>query len=133
MQTARGGGGGGGGGLPLAPGAIVKGSLFSLGVALLSSLLLSLVVSIADWNTFPASLLAFHYISIGLGGVLAARSARRLGWLHGGLVGLVYTVVLSVIFSETLSVSLFMETEWLMQALWGFAAGVAGGVLGVNG
>lgn len=130
MQTARGGGGGSGG--SLAPGAIVKGTLFSLGVALLASLLLSLVVTIADWHSIPASLTAFHYISIGLGGVLAARSSKRLGWLHGGLVGVVYTAVLSALFTDGISASSFMQPEWLLQALWGFVAGVAGGILGVN-
>lgn len=130
MQTAR--GGGGGSGFLFAPSAIIKGTLFSLGVALLASLLLSLVVTLADWNNFPPSLLSFHYISIGLGGVLAARSSRRFGWLHGGIVGVIYTLTISILFTDGLASNMFMSPEWLSQALWGFLAGVAGGVLGVN-
>lgn len=130
MQTAR---SGGGAGAFFAPGAVVKGTLFSLGVAFFASLLLSFVVYLADWEDPPATLTAFHYISIGLGGVLAARSARRLGWLHGGLVGVVYTLVLTLLFAEGGSVSAqLLAPKALYELLWGFIAGVAGGALGVN-
>lgn len=130
MQTAR--GGGGGAGFLFAPGAVLKGALLSLGVALLASLLLSLIIYLANWENLPSTLNAFHYISIALGGVLAARSAKRLGWLHGGLVGIVYTVALAFLFAEEMSLGALVETEFLLQALWGFLAGVAGGALGVN-
>lgn len=128
MQTAR-----GGTGMMFAPGAIVKGTLFSLGIALLSSLLLSLVITLANWDPFPTYLAGFHYISIGLGGVLAARQARKLGWLHGGIVGMIYTLILSFLFTDGMSAGMLLQAEWLLSAVWGFVAGVVGGVLGVNG
>lgn len=131
MHTGRG-GGAGGAGVMFAPGAVVKGTLLSLGVALLASLLLSLVITLASWDPFPSYLEAFHYISIGLGGVLAAKHARTLGWLHGGIVGVIYTVFMAFLFTDGMSFSALLQPEWLLNLLWGFVAGVIGGVLGVN-
>lgn len=130
MVTVR--SGSGGGGLLLAPGAILKGTLLSLAVALLASLFLSIVIIAAGWHEIPPGLVAFHYVSIGLGGVLAARRARRLGWIHGGIVGLVYTALLSALFADELTLGMFLTTAWLKEAAWGFVAGVVGGILGVN-
>lgn len=128
MQSARGGGVGG----AFAPGAILKGTLFSLGVALITALVLSSVITLADWESFPSYLGIFHYISIGLGGLLAARRARNFGWMHGGVVGVLYTVLLAFLFTEGMTLSGLVQGQGLLDLLYGFAAGVIGGILGIN-
>lgn len=130
MQTVR--GGGGKGGASFAVGAVVKGTLFSLGVAVGTALLLSVVVIVADWSTLSPYLVAFHYVAIGAGGIVAARRAKRFGWLHGGIVGVLFTIIVALLFADSASISTLLESKWLLSSLWGFAAGVAGGVLGVN-
>lgn len=130
MQSAR--GGGGGVRVAFAPGAILKGTLFSLGVALIASLLLGIVITLADWEPLPSYLGAFHYIAIALGGVLAARRARSFGWLHGGIVGVLYTVLLAALFTEGFTFGTLLQTKGLLDLLYGFVAGVIGGILGVN-
>jgi putative membrane protein (TIGR04086 family) len=130
MLAAR--SGGGGGRLGFAPEAVLKGTLVSLGIALIISLVLSTIITLAGWESFPSYLGAFHYISIALGGILAARRARSFGWLHGGAVGILYTVLLAFLFTDGMTFGALLQGKGLLDLLYGLAAGVAGGVLGVN-
>lgn len=134
MQTVRNSGGGGAAGLRtfFSPGAIVVGTLLALGAALVGALVLSLAVTLAEWDPIPPSLTLFHYVSVALGAVLAARSAKRFGWLHGGVVGVIYLFIVSALFRPDFAPADALEAAWLVQAWWAFLAGLAGGVVGVN-
>lgn len=81
------------------------------------------------------------YLSLGLyyagfvvvlaGGAVAARRARRLGWLHGGMAGMsaacLAFVALALLFPGSL-----LPGEVARQAGLAFLAGAVGGILGVN-
>ena len=114
------------------PGAIAKGTCFSLLVTLLGATFLGLAVSLTEWEGIGAGLDGFAYVSIALGGMFAARQGRRLGWLHGIGVGLVYYAVTTLFFHGDFSLSKTLSSEWLLGALWAAIAGAIGGVVGVN-
>src|SRR5690625_2448885 len=84
-------------------GAIAKGTGLTFAVVLFSATLLGLAVSLTEWEGFSRGLGGFTYVSIGLGGMLAAKQSQKLGWLHGGLVGIAYHVLSSFFFQGNFS------------------------------
>ncbi len=113
-------------------GAVVRGTGLSFLVTLLAAVLLGLAVSITEWEGFTGSLDGFTYVSVALGGMMAAKQSRKHGWLHGMLVGLVYYVISSFLFQDNFSIAQMSTGTWLLGALWSSCAGAVGGVLGVN-
>ncbi len=74
------------------------------------------------------SLVAF--LSVAIGGVISGNIARFQGWLHGGLVGVVYSLLLFVLVAVLViqEINLFLLGRILLFIL----LSAAGGVLGVN-
>lgn len=113
-------------------GAIVKGTGLTFLIVLISAALLGLAVSLTEWEGFSRGLDGFTYVSIGLGGMFAAKQSKNLGWLHGGIVGLVYHVLSTFFFQADFTWIQIKEAPWLVASLWSFVAGGIGGVFGVN-
>lgn len=132
MQSASSSSGGIASRLPIDLIAIARGTLLGAGVALLGALLISLVVTLAEWDPIPSYLYGYHYVSIAIGAALAARNTRRLGWVHGGLVGIVYLLFVAWLFPPGFHLVASAQASWLPGILWSFVAGTAGGVVGVN-
>lgn len=112
--------------------ALIKGAIVAVGLALLLSLLIGLVVGLIDLDPIPASVYLFHYACILAGGFVAARGTSRLGWLHGGLVGLIYLGVMAWLFPPGYHMVTAPETPIVTGLLWSFLAGAAGGILGIK-
>lgn len=112
--------------------ALIKGSLVGIGIALVLSLVIGLIVGMIDLDPIPPYVYLFHYVSILIGGATAARSVERFGWLHGGLVGLIYLGVMGYLFPPGYHVVAAPEATFVTGALWSFLAGVAGGMLGLK-
>lgn len=78
--------------------------------------------------------IAFYYVGFALvilGGAVASRAARRLGWLHGGLAGLT-AATLAMLALALLSPGGLAAGEVFRQAGLAFVAGALGGVIAVN-
>lgn len=99
---------------------------------MLSAVLLGLAVSLTEWEGIDGGLQGFSYVSIALGGMLAGRHGRRLGWFHGALVGLAYYVIASLLFREGFTVAEAASVQWMLGAVMSVVAGALGGILGVN-
>lgn len=99
---------------------------------MLSAVLLGLAVSLTEWEGIDGGLQGFSYVSVALGGMLAGRHGRRLGWFHGGLVGLAYYIIASLFFKGGFTLAQAASAQWLVGALFSVLAGAFGGVLGVN-
>lgn len=112
--------------------AIVKGTGLSFLVTLFAAVMLGLAVSITEWEGFTGGLDGFTYVSVALGGMLAAKQSRNLGWLHGLIVGFIYYVISSFLFQSDFSIAQMSTGPWLLEAAWCCVAGAVGGVLGVN-
>lgn len=111
--------------------ALTQGLLLSVLVTMLGSGLCGLVISLTNWEGTSAALQSINYLSIAVGGLLAGRLAGKTGWMHGGLVGLLYMLVANMLLSGEgiagLGVAVFS-----LRLLAGFLAGAIGGMLGVN-
>lgn len=118
--------------LPIDIIAVVRGTLLGAGFALLGAVLLSVVITLAELDPIPTYLYAFHYVCIALGAALAARNTKRLGWLHGGLVGVLYLLFIAWLFPPGFHLVASASANWLPGILYSFAAGALGGVIGVN-
>lgn len=114
----------------IAPGALLKGIILSLASALILSLIVGIVFTIGSWHTMPRALMAVHYVCIGLGSVIAARQAGRVGWLHGGVIGILYSFLLLLLFHDG-SVSMFTTAHFSDMA-WSFIVGGVAGMVGIN-
>lgn len=113
-------------------GSVGKGTALSFSLTFGAAVLLGLAAALTDWEGLTRGFEAFSYACIALGGMLAARSSRRSGWLHGGIVGLAYFAISAALFQDGFTWSQLWTWPWLARAFWDFVAGAAGGVLGVN-
>lgn len=110
-------------------------------IGTVATLLASMTVAVVTALVMYLSPLSEQYLSTGLyyvgfaiviiGGAVASRAARRLGWLHGGLAGMAAATLamflLSFLFPGGLATA-----EVFRQAAMAFGAGALGGVIGVN-
>ncbi len=114
--------------------AIGQGLLLAMIVALAGFALLSVVSTLSGWDELPSSLYAFHYVSIAVGGLQAARRAQRWGWLHGGMVGLLYALLVAGFMGtgQLAQFQVLVQPSGLLHLFLAFIAGSAGGMLGVN-
>lgn len=127
VQWNRSGGYGGG---PVAPGAVWLGLIWALSLTLGAFALLafwSVVAGRAAGNN-AALLTAVFLLAATLGGLAGGNAARRLGWLHGVLVGALYGASLFLLALAGTAV-----VPGLVQRLGACAVlGLVGGVAGVN-
>jgi len=116
----------------LSVGAVISGAALGFAITFAGAALLGLAASLTAWQGIDADIAWFSYLSIALGGMLAAKRSRRTGWLHGGLVGLVYFAVSAAFFQSGFTWGDLLAQDALAKALYSFAAGALGGVLGIN-
>lgn len=113
--------------------AIVVGTAVTLVASVAVAVLTAVVMYLSPLSEQYLST-ALYYVGFAIviiGGMVASRAARRLGWLHGGLAGMAAATLamffLSLLFPGGLAVG-----EVFRQAVLAFGAGALGGVIGVN-
>lgn len=70
-------------------------------------------------------------ISILVAGSSVTRGARNKGWLNGGLVGLIYMLVLYLV-SSIVFKNFCIDRHVLTMLLIGILTGAIGGIIGIN-
>ncbi len=131
-MIGRGGAGESGSSARFSIGAVLGGTFLGFAITFAGAVLMGLAVSLTAWEGFDADVPWFGYISIAIGGMLAGKRSGRVGWLHGGLVGLIYFAVSATLFQSGFSWGDVATSYWLTRALWSFGAGALGGALGIN-
>ncbi|MDR6881756.1 putative membrane protein (TIGR04086 family) [Bacillus sp. 3255] len=71
-----------------------------------------------------------HAVSLFIGGWVSGKRAETRGWYHGGLVGIVYFILIFLVGFLAFDAGLNLQSLQLLGIL--FASGALGGVLGVN-
>jgi len=66
-----------------------------------------------------------------ISGIQATKNSEGLGWLHGGMIGLIYVAILIIISLFTMP-SISFGLGSLIDLALGFIVGTIAGVLGVN-
>jgi putative membrane protein (TIGR04086 family) len=114
-------------------GSILRGLVFTFVIVIVSALILSLVVhttSITE-RSLPLVFKLITTFAIAVGGAVAARRTQAKGWLHGGLVGVVF-IVLCFFFSFAFQSESLGAVSLGKELGLGLLAGLIGGVIGVN-
>lgn len=113
--------------------AVLAGALASLLGSAAVAAVTALLVYLTPLSEGYLSLALYYagFLVILVGGVVSGRSARRLGWLHGGMAGFAAAatalLLLGVFFPGGL-----VTGEVVRQAALAFLAGAIGGMIGVN-
>lgn len=79
----------------------------------------------------PIALYYLGFLTIVAGAAYGARRASRLGWLHGGFIGLA-AVTAALLLSALAFPGGLTAGEVFRQAVLCFLAGCIGGIIGVN-
>jgi putative membrane protein (TIGR04086 family) len=113
--------------------AILKSSIIAIIMTLVCFAIFAIIIKVADLQeTIIAPVVqVIRTLSIAFGGMLAAKSSKKLGWLKGGITGVVY-VLLAFMISSMFGGSIFMGSVIFSDILLGIIAGAVGGIIGVN-
>lgn len=115
--------------------ALLKGVVVSLVLALFLALIVSLFGYFGYLTPFSMArfYLVVNFISIGIGGMIAANCAQSKGWLYGGFVGLVYTLFFLILIFLVPGLAMVLGSVAIMQAIiLSFLVGTVGGIVGIN-
>lgn len=113
----------------LSPVAIVWGLVFAFGLTMAVGTAMGLTAAWSAWDVSPGTLRAAAYGSVAAAGFLAARRARGWGWLHGGLVGVLFLVIGSLALVPGYSLSQLASGSGAARLALAFAAGSVGGMI----
>lgn len=114
---------------------IFRGCIISLIIVFSLTLILASVSYFGhiEHRTVTRLLLLANYISIGIGGLMAAINVDTKGWLHGGFVGLVYAFCFLLLIALVPGLSMVLGSTAIIQAVVvSFLIGTVGGIVGVN-
>ena len=113
--------------------AVLKSSLIAVIITLICFTLFAVIIKVVDMQetVIPPVVQVVRTLSIAFGGVLAARASRKMGWLKGGITGILY-IFWAFIISSLFGGSTFMGTLIFSDFLLGAVAGAVGGIVGVN-
>jgi putative membrane protein (TIGR04086 family) len=112
---------------------IVRSSIIAVVITLICFIIFALVIKLFSLQEriIPAVVQVIRTICIALGGLLAARSSRKRGWLIGTFTGVLY-VVWAFIISGLFGSNMNLTTIVFSDILLGIVAGTVGGIIGIN-
>lgn len=113
--------------------AVISGLLVTILLALLLSAVVAVLIFFTELTEGTAAAVLYYLglVCVTIGGAFAARRSRKMGWVHGGLVGLGYAI-LCVGLSYMITPGAFLLWDILRRVGAVIAVGVLGGIMGVN-
>ncbi|WP_433945911.1 TIGR04086 family membrane protein [Paenibacillus sp. SN-8-1] len=110
----------------------VSGLWYSFLWMMIGALILSLFLHLSQMQEDNLSVYTYltHALSIGFGGIAAGKRSGRKGWYQGGLVGVLYGIIVLLISFLALDSQLILNDFLLL--LPASLIGMVGGVMGVN-
>ena len=112
---------------------IIKGSIFAIitsAILLLIFAVLLCYTNLSESTMLPV-ILVITGISILIGSMMSTRKIRKNGILNGGMVGLIYIIILYLISSLFLAGFSLTFNSFIMLVV-GIITGMIGGIIGVN-
>lgn len=112
---------------------IFKGVSISIIVTLIYLLIFSVILTYTNVgeNTIAPVVIVVTALSILCGSSISTKNIKKNGMINGGLIGLVYLLILYMI-SSILNWKFSLNMQSLIMILVGTAFGVLGGIIGVN-
>ncbi len=113
--------------------AILKSTLIAIIISLICFTLFAVIIKVADMRetVIPPVVQVVRTLSAALGGLLAARASRKMGWLRGGITGVLY-ILCALLVSSLFGGTVFMGSLIFSDILLGLVSGAVGGIIGVN-
>ncbi len=112
---------------------VLKSILLAFALSILLLLIVTLILTFTPIkeDNIPLLTTAIMIISIAAGSIYMAIKAQEKGWLNGGIVGILYFVIL--LFLNYLFIKPFIFDIYTIGKFFiSLAAGVIGGMIGVN-
>lgn len=112
---------------------ILKGVLISLVISILAMVILGIIVFFADISdrTVSTLIMFLSALSVFIGALILARNIDSRGLLNGLVLGGIYFLVLIAV-SAAVCGSVSFEAGNLLRFVSALAAGMLGGVMGIN-
>jgi putative membrane protein (TIGR04086 family) len=109
----------------------LRGLGFALALTAFFLIVISFFVSVTGLTEIAARwiMAAGGVIAVLAGSCQTGKRMGRLGWLNGGITGLIYAVILLIL---AMLLDMGLTARSLITLAAGFTLGAAGGVLGVN-
>lgn len=111
---------------------ILTGLAYSLVIMAAATVVTSLLYKFTGLkeSTMGTSVYIIHSLSLFIGGLAAGRKAEKKGWYYGGLMGIVYSILITLIGFLSYDAAFTAYTSILFGL--SFVAGAFGGMIGVN-
>ena len=111
---------------------LFTGMVYAFITMAISSLLYSFVLSFTNQSEDSLTFFAYliHALAIFVGSYACGKRTSSKGWYHGGILGLVYAVIIIVIGFLSFDNGISLHTLFALIAA--YLIGAFGGILGVN-
>jgi putative membrane protein (TIGR04086 family) len=111
---------------------IFSGMFYAFITMAISSLLFSLLLTLTKQSedSLPFFVYLIHALSIIIGSYVCGKRTDHKGWYHGGILGLVYAVIIILIGFLSFDNGISLHTIFLI--IVAYLLGALGGILGVN-
>jgi putative membrane protein (TIGR04086 family) len=111
---------------------LFSGMVYAFITMAISSLIYSLVLTFTNQSEDSLSLFAYliHALAIFIGSYACGKRINNKGWYHGGILGLVYALIIILI--GFLSMDNGISFQTLFAVAVAYLLGAIGGILGVN-
>lgn len=112
---------------------IFKGIVISYLITIPTFIIFAIILT---YTSFPekyisSTVMVTTIISVLIAGSTATRNVKNKGWMNGGFVGLVYTIVLYLISSIILK-NFLIDKHVITVLIIGIITGAIGGIIGIN-
>lgn len=112
---------------------IIKGSIFAI---IISLLLLFIYANLLTYTNIPETsivpvVITISGISILVGSSISSLKIKKQGMINGALVGLIYMIFIYLL-SSIVFTGFGIDTNAIIMIVIGTAAGMVGGIIGVN-
>lgn len=112
---------------------IIKGLAISVIFSLVAIFIFAIIISYTNFseNGVAPVMIGIVGLSILIGTAVSTWKLTKNGILNGGLVGLLYMLILYLV-SSSLGTGFALNTNAIIMMLLGIIAGMIGGIIGVN-
>lgn len=112
---------------------IVKGILVSYLITIPAFIIFAFILTYTSFpeKFIPSAVTFTTVISVLIAGSSATRNVKNKGWMNGGLVGLLYVIVLYLI-SSIIFKNFDIDKHVIMILIIGVLTGAIGGIIGIN-
>lgn len=112
---------------------IIKGLAISVIFSLVAIFIFAIIISYTNFseNGVAPVMIGIVAISILIGTAVSTWKLTKNGILNGGLVGLLYMIILYLV-SSSLGTGFALNTNAIIMMVLGIIAGMIGGIIGVN-